>query len=381
MAKIILSATMIRNPLGGMNQWILAWLVGLKRLGHDVYLVENFGWKDACYDVSKGIMTGDCSYGVRVVKALLARYGLENNWCYIDENQAHHGMSKAALAKLFESADVFIDLEWGEWQEESAKIPVRIFFDGDPGWFQFSLMDRIDKGQPLPIYDYYFTDGGLIGKPHCGIPLAGINWKHMISPVLLEGPGRIGADPGRAFTTVMNWQSNKEAEYRGEKYGQKDVEFMKFIDLPRMVGQPLEVAVSGSRVPRELLLDHGWQLRNADEVAVSLDSYRQYIASSRGEFSVAKNAFVKTRSGWFSERSGYYLYGGRPAIVQDTGFSEFLPCGEGLLAFSSPQEVVDAILSVTENYDHHSKAAREIAHEYLCAEKVLFGMLKTVCII
>jgi hypothetical protein len=376
MAKIILSATMIRYPLGGMNQWILAWLVGLKRLRHEVYLIEHFGWQDACYDVSKGIMTGDCSYGVRVVKTLLERYDLENNWCFIDENQVHHGMSKTALAKLFESADVFIDLEWGEWQKESAKIPVRIFFDGDPGWFQFSLMDSIDKGEPLPTYDYYFTTGGLVGKPHCGIPLAGIHWRHMISPVLLEGPGRIGADPGRAFTTVMNWQSNKEVEYRGEKYGQKDVEFMKFIDLPRMVGQPLEVAVSGSRVPGELLLDHGWKLCNADKVAVSLDSYRQYIAASRGEFSVAKNAFVKTRSGWFGERSGYYLYGGRPAIVQDTGFSEYLPCGEGLIAFASPEEAALGIRSVCEDYELHSRAAREIAREYLDACHALDKMLK-----
>jgi hypothetical protein len=378
MAKIILSATMVRYPLGGMNQWILAWLVGLTRLGHEVTLVERSSWPDACYDVARGIMTDDCAYGVRVVQGLLSRYGLEGNWCYVDEQRVYHGLGRRQVAERFASADVFLDLEWGEWTEESRDVPLRIFYDGDPGWFQFSLMDQLDRGQALPEYHHYFTSGAFVGHPGCAIPTAGIEWRHMIAPVLMEGPQRTGSDPGFAFTTVMNWHSNKAVEYRGESYGQKDVEFLKFLELPTRVDQPLEVAVSGPGVPREMLSDHGWRIRDADAVAASLDGYRNYIAASRGEFSVVKNAFAKTRGGWFGERPGYYLYGGRPAVVQDTGFSQFLPCGEGLFTFTTLDEAAHAIASINADYERHSQAARAIAHEYLDATKVLARMLKTV---
>jgi hypothetical protein len=368
---------MIRYPLGGMNQWILAWLVGLKALGHDVYLVEHSGWKNACYDVSRGIMTGDCSYGIGVVSKLLARYGLERNWCYVDEDHAHHGLTSTRLRELFASADVFIDLEWGEWVEPSQQIPVRIFYDGDPGWFQFSLMSRIERGEALVTYDYYFTDGGRVGKEDCLVPTAGIPWRHMIPPVLLEDRGPAPTKPARSWTTVMNWKSNKKVEYKGTHYGQKDMEFMKIIQLPGLVDVPLEVAVSGPGVPRDLLLSHGWRIRNADEVAVDVDHYRQYIADSRGEFSAVKNAFARTRAGWFGDRSGYYLFEGRPVIVQDTGFSEYLPCGEGLLSFTCLEQAAQAIASVEADYERHARAARGIAHEYLDARKVLAQMLKT----
>src|SRR5688572_19348981 len=130
MAKIILSATMVRYPLGGMNHWILAWLVGLKRLGHDVFLVERSGWQDACYDVARRIMTGDCSYGVGVVNNLLARYGLDDKWCYVDENNKHYGLTENQLSRVFSTADAYIDLEWGEWEDETRNVPLRIFFDG-----------------------------------------------------------------------------------------------------------------------------------------------------------------------------------------------------------------------------------------------------------
>ena len=377
MARIILSATMIRYPLGGMNQWILAWLVGLKSLGHEVYLVEQSGWRNACYDVSKGIMTADCSYGIGVVSRLLARYGLERNWCYVDEEQTHHGLTSTQLRELFASADVFIDLEWGEWVEASEPIPVRIFYDGDPGWFQFNLMGRLARGETLVNYDYYFTAGGRIGKQDCLVPTAGISWRHMIAPVLLDDQGPVPTKPGSSWTTVMNWKSNKEVEYNGTRYGQKDVEFLKIIQLPSLVKVPMEVAVSGPGVPRELLLNHGWRIQNADQMAVDVDHYRQYIAHSRGEFSVVKNAFAQTRGGWFGDRPGYYLFAGRPVVVQDTGFSDYLPCGEGLLSFTNLNEAADAIASVEADYERHARAAREIAHEFLDAKKGLAQMLRT----
>ena len=155
------------------------------------------------------------------------------------------------------------------------------------------------------------------------------------------------APPAEApFTTVMNWQSHAPLEFEGEVYGQKDVEFEKFMDLPTRTGATLEISVAGARAPRERLARSGWRVRDAHEVTASYDSYVQYIHASRCEFSVCKNVFVATNSGWTSDRSAAYLSSGRPVVVQDTGFSAHIPCGEGLFAIRTVEEAASAIEAI-----------------------------------
>jgi hypothetical protein len=172
----------------------------------------------------------------------------------------------------------------------------------------------------------------------------------------------------------MNWQSHDPIHYNGVTYGQKDMEFHKFISLPLEVNSPLEVAVSG-KAPVELLTKNRWSIKNGHEVTLSFDSFRNYISASRGEFSVCKNVFIRNATGWFSDKSGAYLASGRPVVLQDTGFSKHLPVGEGLFAVNTLREAKEALNEIDTNYDRHSKAARQIANEFLEAKKVMKAFL------
>ena len=375
MARIILNATMIRFPMGGMNQWILTYLIGLHRLGHDIHFVECSEWENDCFDVARGIMTNDCSYGISVVRSLMDRHGLGDKWCFIDHAGHHHGMSPPALDEVFRTADVFIDFEWGPFYARAADIPVKIFHDGEPGWFQVKLERELEAGKPLRDYNFFFTTGLAVGTPRSTALTAGIQWLHTRVPILLDEPPADPAGHNGRFSTIMDWRSNKPVEFRGRTYGQKDVEFEKFMDLPRRVTVDLEVAVSGTAVPRERLRENGWLVRFANEVTRSVDSYHQYIASSMGEFSVAKNSFVMTRSGWLGDRAGVYLGYGRPVVQQDTGFGDFLPCGKGIFSVGDVAEAAEAFERIKADYRLHARAARAIAEEYLEAGRVLKDFL------
>jgi hypothetical protein len=169
----------------------------------------------------------------------------------------------------------------------------------------------------------------------------------------------------------MNWQSYGPVTYNGQVYGHKDVEFEKFIDLPQQTAVPLEAAVSGNQTPRERLRRAGWRLRDAHAVTASFDSFRDYLAASRGEFGVCKNGFVATHSGWFSDRSAAYLANGRPVVLQETGFSAHLPCGRGLFAVQTADEAAAALEAIRGDYDRHARWARDVATEHLEASRVL----------
>ena len=367
---------MVRYPLGGINQWVLGWLVGFQKLGHEVYFVEKSGWPNSCYDLSKRVMTDDCSYGIAVVSALLRRFGLQDKWCFVDAAGRYHGLTRGHVATVFKSADLFVDLEWDEWLVEAADAGLRVFVDGEPGWFQMKMEKSRHAGQKSPDYDYYYTTGRNVGTDRSTAPTAGKKWRPVFSPVIVDPFEYKPVKADAPFTTVMNWQSHKQVEFNGIIYGQKDVEFDKFIDLPNLTTTPLEIAVSGSNVPKKRLLDFGWRVRNADDVAVTVNSYREYICASKGEFSVAKNVFVATNCGWFGDRPGYYMASGRPVVVQDTGFSHHLPCGQGLFSVRTVEEAAEAINEINGNYERHSRWARDIAIEYLDATKVLRNFLR-----
>jgi hypothetical protein len=180
------------------------------------------------------------------------------------------------------------------------------------------------------------------------------------------------------FTTVCNWKGNREIEFAGEKYfWSKHLEFLKFIDLPKRSGMPLELAISGLDGEARMLLEsNGWLLTDALPLTLDPWPYRDYVRASRGEFSVAKDQNVRLRTGWFSERSACYLAAGRPVVTQDTGFGTVLPTGEGLFAFSTMEEILTAFESIRSDYGRHSRAAREIAEQYFRAETVLQRLLE-----
>src|SRR5215470_13041861 len=208
-----------------------------------------------------------------------------------------------------------------------------------------------------------YTVGRNIGTDSSLAPTARKQWRHVFHPVVIDLFPCSPASADAPFTTVMNWQSHEPSEFNGTMYGQKDVEFAKFIHLPKLTTAPLEISVSEKNVPIKQLQDCGWRIRNAHEVTVSFDSYAAYIRASQGEFSVCKNVFVATNSGWFSDRSAVYLASGRPVVMEDTGFSAHLPCGEGLIAVHTVDEAARSLDEIAGDYTRHSNRAREIAVE------------------
>jgi hypothetical protein len=375
MARIVVGSYMIRYPLGGMLSWSLQWLVGLRRLGHDVFFVEKADYPDACYDPSIQRNSDDPTHGIEVVDALLRRFDLTDCWCFVDFAGSYYGRTRLEIEGIFQDADLFLDIgTHGAWMTEARQAGLRVLVDGEPGYNQMKMQVKASEGVELPVYDFYFSNGANIGTANSSSPTAGKNWLAVYNPVVMDlfdaADGRVD-DP---VTTVMNWQAHKPLTYQGVVYGQKDVEFDHFLDLPRRTSATLEVAVSGS-VPTDALNDAGWAVRSAQEVTTTFDSYRDYIAGSSAEFSVCKTAYVSTNSGWFSDRSAAYLASGRPVVMQETGFSQHLPCGEGLFAPRTVDEAAAAIEKIRSDYRRHSKSAREIAAEHLDARKILTNML------
>ena len=376
MARILVGSWLVRYPLGGNLSWGLQWLVGFDRLGHDVYLVERSGYPDSCFDPVSNVMSDDCSYGVATVEALLAGHGLEDRWCYLDASGEYHGLSRSRVEALFASADLYLDMgaPIGSWREEAESTGVRVLIDTEPGYTQIKLEQGLIDADG---FDFHYSVGQNIGTDRTTAPDGGLTWHPVFNPVvteLFEAPTVNGVP----FKNVMNWQAHETVEWDGAALGQKDAEFERFFDLPRRTTAALELAAAGSAVPHERLREHGWRLRDAHEVTRSHDSYRTYIEESAGEFGVCKQVFVATRSGWFSDRSAAYLAGGRPVVLQDTGFGEHLPCGEGLFAVRDADEAADALERIAAAPARHSAAAREIAREHLDTRVVLPRLLDEV---
>jgi hypothetical protein len=225
-------------------------------------------------------------------------------------------------------------------------------------------------------YDALFTYGENVGQPGCAMPTGGARWLPTRQPVAIDlWPSTVG-EPAAPFTTVMNWSAYGDHEHEGRIYGQKDREFTPFFSLPNETGRLMEIALNAPTDIRERLAAGGWWIADPGEVTRDPWLYQDYLRFSRAEFSVAKHAYVSTRCGWFSDRSAGYLAMGRPVIVQDTGFSDFLPTGEGLLAFRTPEEAVAAIRRLDEDYAGHCRAARAVVEEYFDARRVLSNLLE-----
>lgn len=382
MARIVVGSYMVRYPLGGNLSWALQWLVGLQRLGHDVYLVEKSGYPHSCFDLSKGAMSDDCSYGIAIVRTLLERFGLQDRWCYVDAQGQYYGLPRVSMESILKSADLLLDMGThgmemqGTWLDEAADAGLRVLIGTEPGASQMRMESKLAAGEELPQYDFYYTTGRNIGTEKSMVPTAGRQWRPLFDPIDTSQFPFEPVTPEAPFTTVMNWQSHEPIAFNGVRYGQKDVEFDKFMHLPSHTRGSLELAVAGKHVPTKQLVEAGWRVRQAHKVTVSVDAYREYIRASKGEFSICKNVCVATNSGWFSERSAAYLASGRPVVMQETGFSSHLPCGRGLFAVRTVAEAAAALDTIHGDYERHAKWAREIAVEYLDARKVLRELLR-----
>jgi hypothetical protein len=396
--RIIVTGLIAQHPtLGGVTWDYLQYLIGLHRLGHDVFYFEDSGeWP---YNLDGG-STGndwvarDPSENIQHLATVLARFGLEGRWAYhFPIEDRWFGLSEQKRQEVLRSADLLINVS-GTLMDlrDYQHIPHRAYIDSDPVFTQLKLASgNVEFSTRVHAHNVHFTFGETLSTDH--VPDAGLRWQPTRSPIVLDewsAPQRVRD----VFTTVMNWTSYKPLRYEGRVYGQKDIEFRKFLHLPELAGATARFeiampslhhmdwetehpAVKGDADPKSnlspaaRLAQHQWRVVNPAESCGTLDSYRTYLQSSLAEWSVAKNGYVQGRSGWFSCRSSCYLAAGRPVVVQDTGFSKVIPTGQGILTFTTADEAVAAVREVTGNLASHSQAARECAAAYFDARVVL----------
>jgi hypothetical protein len=398
--RIIVTGLIAQHPLlGGITWHYLQYILGLVHLGHDVYYFEDSGEFPYNFD---GGSTGsdwvvrDCAYNVEYLEKIMCRAGLENRWAYRFPLRAQwFGLSDQQRTAVIQSTDLLINVSGTlEHPEDYRRIPRLLYVDTDPVVTQIKLtLDGGDFRQRVDAHDLHFSFGECLSA---AVPATGHYWRPTRQPIVLS-EWRPLMSHGDVFTTVMNWTSYKPLRYRGQTYGQKDMEFTRFLELPRKVA-PTAMEVTLGRTehpewqakdaslplslgglargktrltPRDMLIHSGWRVADAVQACGDLDSYRYYIESSKAEWSVAKNAYVLGRPGWFSERSACYLAAGRPVVAQDTGFAGALPVGEGILPFNTLEEAVAAIHEVESRYARHAKVAREISEEYFDSDKIL----------
>lgn len=378
MARIVFGSYFVRYPLAGMMSHVLQYLLGLRALGHDVVFVERAAYPDACYDPVRRVMTDDGELGFRVARRVLHSHGLSGRICFVDHGGRYWGLTRSEVEEAFDGA-VFMDMgTHGAWMEEAAQSAVRMLIDGEPGYNQI----RMEQGEGLAsvrsAFDLFFTNGRNIGTPASDAPTAGVTWRHLFHPVLPELFASSPPPPDAPFTTVMNWKAHSSLEFEGRTFGQKDVAFERFVGLPGETDIPLEVSVAGTDAPRARLEENGWRVRDAHRTTRTFGAFSDYLRSSRGEFSVCKEVFVKLNTGWFSDRSAAYLAAGRPVVMQETGFSDHLPVGEGLFAVRTVAEAKEALETIAGDYGRHSAAARRIAREFLDSRRVLREVLAQV---
>lgn len=358
MARVVVAGYAIRHPLGGNLIAFVHHVLGFHLLGHEVFYVEESGWPESCYDPVKQEYGNDPSEGLDVIQCLMDAHGFRVPLCYVSRQSGEtFGTDDDTLRDALRGADLLLNVGGVCWLPEFELSRCRAVVDKDPFFTQVGLFG----GSIADRHHVHFSYGVNIGRPGCSIPTGGIQWLPTVPPVITDLWARTSRSASAPFTTIGSLNAIATVSYNGEEYGQKDVEFLKIIELPKHTPQPLELALKDNLEVMERLQAGGWRIRDAGEVSTNPDAYRRYICSSRGEFSVAKNGYVKTHSGWFSDRSVCYIAAGLPVVVQDTGIGDWLPTGTGVVPFSTLQEAVDGLERVNSTYLEHCEAARRLA--------------------
>ena len=379
-ARVIVFGILFWYPLAGVTYQFLHYLLGLRRLGYDVYYVEDSA--RYIYDPILNDLSPDASSNIAAIAPVLEAHGLADRWAFRGayEGGQCSGMTEGQLRDLYATADVFLNVTGAqELRDEHLKIPRRIYVESDP----FAMQVKIALGnasaiQTLSQHDILFTFGESLGRPDCSVPIAQFHWLPTRQPVVVDLWQPKSALGGDTYNTITTWHNKgKDFEYNGQTwYWTKDREFEKFLDLPHACPAKFELAATVPPEVRDRLSKLGWRVRNSLDLSRSCESYCAYIQNARGEFTVARDQYVRPRTGWFSDRTACYLAAGRPVITQETGFSNHLPTGQGLFGFSTRDDILAAVETIETDYAANCRAAREIAREYFSAEKVLASLME-----
>jgi hypothetical protein len=378
--KIIIGAILSRLPFSPGMAWNwLQHMIGFQKLGHKVYFFEEVkpGW---CID-KYGRRCEFMDSANRVCfQSTMEQFGLLAQASQIfNRGEGTCGLSYDSVITAAKEADLLINIS-GHITDEAilSSIERRVYVDQDPVYTQLWAA-AYGEDLNFKMHDVFLSVGLNIGTPYTSIPDCGVKWRHTLPPVIMEFWPVYLSTSRKPFTTIASWMSGySDLYYGGGWYRSKYEEFKRFAGLPRKAEQEFEVALKTPRQDDEgihLLKANGWRVTEASQIT-TLPDYRSYIAQSRAEIGVAKNAYVKGNSGWFSDRSAHYLASGKPVLAQSTGFERYLPVEQGLITFSTMEEAVASISAINQDYEAHCLAAREFAQEYLDYRKVLPKMLE-----
>ncbi|MBV9825911.1 MAG: hypothetical protein JO001_09570 [Alphaproteobacteria bacterium] len=373
--KIVVLHFAGQMPLAGIVWQAMQYLAGLEKLGFEAWYVEDHGANP--YDPRISSVMMDCDYNVAYLRRAMEQHGFAGRWAYWDAiNDVYHGLSREQVASLYTEAAGLINLCGAtRLRDEHMRCPVRIMVDTDPVFEQikYAKADAGSRGY-LDAHTDFFTYGANLGTPGCDVPLCGIPWRPTRPPVDLDLWPKAEGEP-RNFTTIATWENKgKDIEFEGETYvWSKHLNFVRFLDIPtrcKETGFEMAMLPPDAAVRRDVE-GAGWHLVDPRPVSASMESYQAFIAGSRGEFTVAKDIYVRPNSGWFSDRTVCYLASGRPAVTMRTGFTTYCPVGRGVFDYATHDEAVAAIEAVAADYAAHSRAAREIAGDCFEARTVL----------
>ncbi|MDB6018589.1 MAG: hypothetical protein JWR19_3078 [Pedosphaera sp.] len=377
--RIVVFGILFWYPLAGVTYQFLHYLIGLRRLGYDPYYIEDSGrW---IYDPRLNDLSPDATDNIEAVVPVLEAHGFGDRWAFrghYPDGQCY-GMTEEKILQLYKDADAFLNVTGAqELRDEHRAIRRRIYVESDP----FPMQVKVALGdagtiRTLAAHDTLFSFGENLGASDCAAPVGQFRWLPTRQPVVME-LWHGAATGGDTYSTITTWHNKgKNIEWRGETwYWTKDREFENILDLPRKRTVKFELAATVDDKIKALLQEHGWQQRGSLDISRDIKGYRSYIQQSRGEFTVARDQYVRPNTGWFSDRTACYLAAGRPVITQETGFSKFLPSGKGLFGFKTMDDILKAVDAIEGDYEGNCRAAREIAAEFFAAEKVVGSLME-----
>ncbi|MBT8397456.1 MAG: hypothetical protein HKO65_16520 [Gemmatimonadetes bacterium] len=370
--SVVVSGALARRAEYGGHVWaLMQWVLGLRQLGFQVVFLDRL-------DPDPG--PGRALQVQRFLEAM-EFFGLEDSFSLdLGPDEPPVGLARREVLERTASSDFLLNI-MGYLQDELVleKARKRVFLDIDPGfgqmWHELGLCDLFSD------HDAFVTVGNNLGEPDCRIPTCGRQWIPTLPPVVLS-LWPFHRTRGRAFTSVGSWRGPFDPiEFDGETFGLRVHEFRQFSTLPRACGLPFEIALDIDPVEEEdlrRLRDGGWTLEDPSRVASDPRTYRRYVQQSLGEFMVAKGMYVRSRSGWFSDRTACYLASGRPALMQDTGLNGRMETGLGLVTFNALDDAVEVAGEVAGEWPRHSRAARELAVRHLDSNQVLGPIAEAV---